>query len=269
MFRRKEESLFDNEFSEEADSFTVVEPSETTEKSSGSANISSASSPASSSFNSSPAASANASVASQSPSSSSGATVAAPAASAQPITRPGNAPAAPISAAAGIRPIPAPSAPIPSPIPRSTEVKSMNPISNPSAPSASSSASQSSSHSPKGRVLTVGNDILLKGEIATCDRLVIEGKVEATLNDVHTVDLAECGSFKGSANVVEAFISGLFEGDLVVTGRLVINSSGKVRGNVTYGEVEIERGGELSGQIKTASDSASGSLPKALRKEAA
>ncbi len=100
------------------------------------------------------------------------------------------------------------------------------------------------------RVLTVGSDILLKGEIATCDRLVIEGKVDAVLNDVGTVELAESGSFKGVAQVENAEISGLFEGELVVKGRLVIYASGRVRGKITYGEIEIERGGELTGDIK-------------------
>lgn len=114
------------------------------------------------------------------------------------------------------------------------------------------------------RVLTVGNDILLKGEIATCDRLVIEGKVDATLNDVHTVEIAETGSFKGSANIEDAEISGLFEGDLVVRNRLVIYATGKVRGKISYGEIEIERGGELTGEIKTTSPVAS-SAPRPTR----
>jgi len=108
---------------------------------------------------------------------------------------------------------------------------------------------------PGRRVLTVGNDILLKGEIATCDRLVIEGKVDATLNDVHTVEISENGSFKGSAQIEDAEISGLFEGDLIVRNRLVIYATGKVRGKITYGEIEIERGGELTGEIKTVSAS--------------
>lgn len=106
------------------------------------------------------------------------------------------------------------------------------------------------------RVLTVGNDILLKGEIATCDRLVIEGKVDATLNEVHTVEISETGSFKGSANIEDAEISGLFEGDLVVRNRLVIYATGKVRGKISYGEIEIERGGELTGEIKTTNPAA-------------
>lgn len=111
------------------------------------------------------------------------------------------------------------------------------------------------------RVLTVGNDILLKGEIATCDRLVIEGKVDATLNDVHTVEIAENGSFKGSANIEDAEISGLFEGDLVVRNRLVIFATGKVRGKISYGEVEIARGGELTGEIKTANTASTAARP--------
>lgn len=116
-----------------------------------------------------------------------------------------------------------------------------------------SPASKSSSK----RILTVGNDIHMKGEINTCDRLVIEGIVDATLKDVHTVELAETGSLRGTAEVEDAEISGYFEGDLTVTGRLIIYSSGTVRGNVTYGEIEIERGGQLSGSIAQVSDGAS------------
>ena len=115
------------------------------------------------------------------------------------------------------------------------------------------------------RVLTVGNDILLKGEIATCDRLVIEGKVDATLNDVHTVEIAETGSFKGSANIEDAEISGLFEGDLVVRNRLVIYATGKVRGKISYGEIEIERGGELTGEIKTTTPQSTSTGPRPTR----
>ena len=105
---------------------------------------------------------------------------------------------------------------------------------------------------PKAQhVLTVGPGILLKGEIATCDRLVIEGEVDAKLNKVHTVEIANTGSFKGAASIENAEISGTFEGDLEVRGRLVITTTGKVRGNITYGEIEIQRGGTLIGQIQT------------------
>jgi cytoskeletal protein CcmA (bactofilin family) len=128
----------------------------------------------------------------------------------------------------------------------------------PAAAFGSSMADKNGSNKSNRRVLTVGNDILLKGEIATCDRLVIEGRVEAKLSDVHTVEIAEVGSFKGTAEVEDAEISGVFEGDLIVRNRLVVYASGEVRGNISYGEIEIERGGRLTGQIKTVAAGAKG-----------
>ena len=126
----------------------------------------------------------------------------------------------------------------------------------------SSMGAPNDKNAAKGRrVLTVGNDILLKGEIATCDRLVIEGKVDATLNEVHTVEIAETGSFKGAAHIEDAEISGLFEGELIVRNRLVIYATGKVRGKISYGEIEIERGGELTGEIKTTSGQSTAARP--------
>lgn len=162
---------------------------------------------------------------------------------------------------------PSPAASPLSAAPRPAEQK-VAPMTQPTSsyrPAPAPTARPGMSHSPlsspseggsKKRILTVGNDILLKGEIATCDRLVIEGAVDAKLNDVHTVEIAETGSFKGSAQIEDAEISGLFEGDLVVRNRLIIYSTGKVRGKITYGEIEIERGGELTGEIKTGGASA-------------
>lgn len=164
------------------------------------------------------------------------------------------APAASTTPAAAARPAEQKVAPMTQPT--SSYRPAPTPAARPGMAPAAPGADASNSNSSKKRILTVGNDILLKGEIATCDRLVIEGAVDAKLNDVHTVEIAETGSFKGSAQIEDAEISGLFEGDLVVRNRLIIYSTGKVRGKITYGEIEIERGGEMTGEIKTVSSAA-------------
>jgi cytoskeletal protein CcmA (bactofilin family) len=92
--------------------------------------------------------------------------------------------------------------------------------------------------------------------------VVIEGMVDATMKDVHTVELAQSGSLKGTAEVEDAEISGVFEGDLVVRGRLIIYSTGVIRGNVTYGEIEIERGGQIAGNIQNVGGAASAKNPQ-------
>jgi len=97
--------------------------------------------------------------------------------------------------------------------------------------------------------LTVGPNIKLKGvEITDCDTLVVEGLVEATM-DSRVMLVEEEGAFKGSAQVDFAEIRGRFEGTLNARTRLVIRSTGKVTGNVRYGSVVIEEGGQLGGEV--------------------
>lgn len=100
------------------------------------------------------------------------------------------------------------------------------------------------------RKLTVGREITLSGEITSCDMLVIEGSVEANLTNCRDIDIAESGLFKGSAAIEEAEIRGRFEGNLTVRKRLMIRASGRVSGTIRYGQIEIECGGQISGDIQ-------------------
>lgn len=95
--------------------------------------------------------------------------------------------------------------------------------------------------------LTVGRNIWLSGEITSCEKLIVEGRVEATIRDASLIEIAATGNFKGSAEVDEADISGHFEGDLVARHKLTIRKTGHVNGSVRYGRIVIESGGEISG----------------------
>ncbi|QDO96662.1 hypothetical protein FNB15_04930 [Ferrovibrio terrae] len=101
------------------------------------------------------------------------------------------------------------------------------------------------------KVLLIGREISLSGQITACDKVVVEGRVEAQLTESRFVEITETGQFKGSAEVEEAEIRGRFEGRLSVRGRLLIRGSGKVSGEIAYGQVEIECGGEISGTVQT------------------
>ena len=102
------------------------------------------------------------------------------------------------------------------------------------------------------RQLTVGREISLTGEIASCDTLIVEGSVEANLQNCRDVDIAETGLFKGSAEIDNADVRGMFEGNLVVRKRLLIRSGGQVSGTIRYGQIEIELGGVISGDVQAA-----------------
>jgi cytoskeletal protein CcmA (bactofilin family) len=103
---------------------------------------------------------------------------------------------------------------------------------------------------PVAKLLIVGPEITLSGEITACDRLVVEGSVRVTLNRTRAIEISRSGRFTdGRAEVEEADIAGLYEGELTVRGRLLIRGTGRVAGKVRYGELEIERGGKLSGAV--------------------
>ena len=102
---------------------------------------------------------------------------------------------------------------------------------------------------PSASRLTVGPDITLKGvEISNCDTLVVEGRVEASM-DSRVVQIAENGVFSGTVSIDVAEIRGRFEGELTARKQLVIYSTGRVSGLIRYGKIRIEEGGELSGEV--------------------
>ncbi|MGD1880504.1 MAG: polymer-forming cytoskeletal protein [Kiloniellaceae bacterium] len=99
----------------------------------------------------------------------------------------------------------------------------------------------------EGRKLVVGREICLSGEIKTCEKLVVEGRVEADLRDSHSLEISEPGFFKGNATVADCEISGTFEGELTVTSLLVVTPTGRVSGKIRYADMELSRGARLSG----------------------
>jgi len=99
--------------------------------------------------------------------------------------------------------------------------------------------------------LIVGPDVKLKGaEILDCDTLVVEGRVEATM-DSRVIRIAEQGSFTGKVSIDIAEIHGTFEGELTARHQLIVHATGRVSGKIRYGKLVIDEGGELCGDINT------------------
>ena len=102
----------------------------------------------------------------------------------------------------------------------------------------------------EGKKLIVGRDIALSGQISSCEKLVVEGRVEANISDCREIEVAETGTFKGEAEIDVAEISGSFEGTLVARELLMVRANGRVTGKVRYGRLEIERGGQINGDVR-------------------
>jgi cytoskeletal protein CcmA (bactofilin family) len=131
----------------------------------------------------------------------------------------------------------------------------------PSGPSESTSRSGQTEPDRYGKRLIVGEGIRLSGEISSCDRLVVQGEVEVTLNDTLALEIASSGRFTGGCEVEEADISGVYEGDLTVRNHLCVRGTGKLTGTIRYAQLELERGGQIAGNISVLSAEGVGSSP--------
>lgn len=97
--------------------------------------------------------------------------------------------------------------------------------------------------------MVIGRDVVLSGEISSCADLMVEGTVKAELKDGNCVVITETGRFDGTLDVIDAEISGLFEGSLTVKNRLVIRPSAEIKGDILYGTIEVHPGARIEGKM--------------------
>lgn len=98
-------------------------------------------------------------------------------------------------------------------------------------------------------LLTIARAVQVSGEIGACDHLVVQGRLEGRVVGCHSLEIAASGHFQGEARVEMAVIAGRFEGELAVTGRLVVQDGGSIAGTTRYGQLVVEAGGRLQGQL--------------------
>jgi cytoskeletal protein CcmA (bactofilin family) len=103
--------------------------------------------------------------------------------------------------------------------------------------------------SSNARKLIVGQDIRLKGEVTSCDAIVVEGQIELSKSEARQIHVAPTGIFLGEIEVEEADISGRFEGGLVARERLFVRSTGAISGRIRYGKIVVESGGTITGEV--------------------
>jgi cytoskeletal protein CcmA (bactofilin family) len=91
-------------------------------------------------------------------------------------------------------------------------------------PALAPASSNQSDDRVEARTLTVGREISFSGDVASCDRLIVEGSIEATLQNCQNMMIAETGIFRGNGSTENADVRGHVEGDLVVHKRLLIRA---------------------------------------------
>jgi cytoskeletal protein CcmA (bactofilin family) len=109
------------------------------------------------------------------------------------------------------------------------------------------------------RVLVIGEDTFLKGEVRNGGRIEIYGYVEGDVaGDLLVVQPG--GRCFGTVKVESADIHGTLQGDISVKQLITVRTGGSVTGNVQYGRLAMEMGGNLSAEMRNVPPTISGDL---------
>lgn len=108
----------------------------------------------------------------------------------------------------------------------------------------------------------LGKGTEFTGQIKSSGIVRIEGKLDGELETSQDLIIAQEASVKAQVKARHAVISGTYHGNLDLSGKLEIKSTGRVFGNIKVSGIIIEDGGVFEGECNMAK-----SDPKAAVKD--
>jgi len=119
-----------------------------------------------------------------------------------------------------------------------------------SSPRTISYAPISVSNSPLEQA-TIGQSVVIKGEISGAEALYIDGRVEGSINlPQNRVTIGRHGSIQANINAKEVVIMGKVTGNVECADRLDIRGEGSLTGDVVTQRISIEDGAMMKGSIQ-------------------
>ena len=96
--------------------------------------------------------------------------------------------------------------------------------------------------------LMIGEGVIITGTIKANSKVTIQGTVDGDI-ECNSIVISKSGNVKGKIKTDTITVEGKAEGEVNADDVLNIKSTGHVSGKVFYGEIQIEEGGKISGEI--------------------
>ena len=77
----------------------------------------------------------------------------------------------------------------------------------------------------------------------------VKGDVSAPGNKKSELAVAQTGRIEGNARAARMLIQGTIVGDLRCSGTVTLKSTARIEGSIAYGQIEIEKGAVVKGQL--------------------
>jgi cytoskeletal protein CcmA (bactofilin family) len=119
----------------------------------------------------------------------------------------------------------------------------------PAAPRYEPEAAPTPRSETSGRAV-IGASIRIQGELAGGEDLLIEGRIEGTIELAqHALTVGAKGRIAGSAHARAIHVEGEVDGNLTADEALVLRKSARVKGDLSSPRVVIEDGARFKGSI--------------------
>lgn len=95
----------------------------------------------------------------------------------------------------------------------------------------------------------IDEHLAVVGDLSTDGTVRVDGRVEGSLHRTNTMIIGAGAVVIGSVEAREIVIGGEVTGDLVVSGRVEVQKTGIVRGDIRAAAVKLEEGGTVHGHV--------------------
>jgi cytoskeletal protein CcmA (bactofilin family) len=96
--------------------------------------------------------------------------------------------------------------------------------------------------------LIIGSGVVFNGDIKVDGRVSVSGEVKGSI-DAQDLRVELGGRVDGWVRVVNLEVKGTMGQDVTSSTSVMVHSTGRIHGRLLCMELEIERGGQLTGQI--------------------
>lgn len=99
-------------------------------------------------------------------------------------------------------------------------------------------------------VAYIGEAVSIKGEMSVPDVIVVDGTFEGELT-ARSIRIGPSGVIRGNIIATDADVHGSISEKLEIKQLMILRSTARVQGNVSYGELQIEKGAVISGEFSS------------------
>jgi len=95
----------------------------------------------------------------------------------------------------------------------------------------------------------IDDQLSISGDIQTDGTIRVDGRIEGTLHRVDTLIIGAGGAVVGNVEAREVVIGGDLRGNLIVTGRVEVQSSATIQGDIHAAAVMLQEGATVHGHV--------------------